>query len=166
MSAARTPLWFSEGVAQLLERGLDARRAPLSEQRRGWGRAIALTDLTSSFPHWGAKAERAYLQSEAMIWFLYDELGRADFLELLSALHRPGVRFEHVFESTCGYSVTEFESRFLDKSQFSRWWHELFRDSSLLGFTGVLLAFAAFRNRRKQKARLAHLRESEEQELE
>ena len=166
LSRAQTPLWFSEGVAQLLERGLDAKRPPLTKQQRGWGRAIALTELTDRFPHWGAKAERAYAQSEAMVWFLYDERGRVDFIKFLSALHNPDARFETAFEHAYGYTVQEFEGRFLEKSQFARWWHELFRDSTLLGFAGLLLIVAAVRSRRKQRQKLARLRDIEELEQE
>ena len=166
LSKAKAPLWFREGLAQLLERGIDATRPPLSQQMRGWGQAIPIDSLTEHFPHWGAKAERAYAQSEAMVRFLYDEMNREGFLAFVGAMQLGSVPFETLLRQRYGYSSAQFEERFLAKAQFNRWWHELFRDSTLLGMAGILLAFAAVRSRRRQRVRLNEMRRDEFMELE
>lgn len=158
LAASKTPLWFSEGVAQLLERGIKLQRPPLSQQRRGWGEAIALSELTNRFPHWGSQAQRAYAQSEAMVWYLYDEVGHERFVKLLAELQAQSASFNEAFQTAYGGTIDEFESRFLETSQFNQWWHELFRDYTLLGFAGILLAIAGIRSRLQQRKRLTAMK--------
>ena len=81
--SSEVPAWFSEGVAQMFEQGLNGDRRDTLNHSRLRGPPIALEDLTHRFPHHGARAQHAYVQAEQMTWFIHDELGRDLFRALI-----------------------------------------------------------------------------------
>jgi hypothetical protein len=158
----QVPAWFSEGVAQMLERGFGAgRSAPDIEfQRRG--NPLSLVELTLSFPDHGGRAQRAYAQAEAMTWFIRDELGTDRFDALIKRLNLDTQTFPQVFEQTLGYDLETFEFKFSDTMQVQRWWHELFRETTLFTMMGLLLVVGAVRKRRQMFEQLKKLRRQED----
>ncbi len=161
-SRSKVPIWFSEGLAQMLERGLGAVRSRPDAALQQRGTPLSLRNLTERFPNHGARAQRAYVQAEAMTWFIRDEIGGARFNHLIKTLHQDEAPFEAVFETIVGYGLDTFESKFVDAVQVQRWWHELFRETTLFTLTGLLLVFGGIRRRRQMFTQLRQLRRKEE----
>ena len=158
----QVPVWFSEGVAQMLERGFDASRSAPNIELQRRGAPLSLSELTVRFPDHGARAQRAYAQAEAMTWFIRDELGSDRFDALIEDLNVGSQTFPQVFEQTLGYGLETFEVKFSDTMQVQRWWHELFRETTLFTMMGLLLAVGAVRRRRQMFAQLNKLRRQED----
>ncbi len=159
---SQVPVWFSEGLAQMLERGLGAVRGRPDVELQQRGIPLSLADLTNRFPNHNARAQRAYVQAEAMTWFIRDEVGAARFNELIKTLHQDRHPFKTVVEAALGYGLDTFESKFVEAVQVQRWWHELFRETTLFTITGLLLVFGGIKRRRQMFAQLRKLRRQEE----
>jgi hypothetical protein len=159
---SKVPVWFSEGIAQMLERGFEAVRGAPDIERQRRGQPLSLTDLTARFPNHGARAQRAYAQAEAMTWFIRDELGADKFDGFIKTLNVDGRPFSEVFKQTLGYDLRVFETKFIKTMQVERWWHELFRETTLFTIMGGLLVVGGVRRRRQMFAQLKKLRRQED----
>jgi len=156
------PLWFHEGVAQVLCGRLFAGSRQEFLAAAAAGTLFPFEQLDRSFPDEGAAVPVAYAQSESFVQFLdrrYPPVPEA----VLAAMNR-GLSFPEAFREVIGEDVPSAEAQWrkdLSKGPplFAAW----FQDNPellivlLLAIGGVLLALAFFIVRRRRKDALDHL---------
>jgi tetratricopeptide (TPR) repeat protein len=101
------PIWFHEGVAQLME-GATADRRRLAQLRQK-DQIIALTNLEDSFMGLSnTAAEVAYLQSLSVVEYFVAQSGKSALRNLLDLMAK-NYNFENAFRTVTRRTVSEFE---------------------------------------------------------
>jgi hypothetical protein len=151
----RVPLWFEEGLAQVLgARILRVSDARL-EMAAAAGRLLPLEALEETFPRGRSTAGMAYAQSESVVRMLIDE-GGIESIHLLLDRTRDSGSFTDALSDTFDVTVADLEAdwrKWLDRDGrpwwidvlLANWWTFLFFSASLL----VIVAWA--RARRKKQ---------------
>lgn len=151
------PLWFHEGVAQWAAQNLFYGTRDEFLAAAAAGRLFPLSRIEKTWPLDGHAANVAYAQSEDFIAFLEREHPQA--VQRILAYTARGIPFSEAFSESCGASLSEKESAWLetldDKSGLLvRWLQD--NPSMLwvliLGGGGVLLFLAWLRYRARRRA--------------
>jgi hypothetical protein len=153
---ARVPLWFEEGLAQVIGGRVNRSDTAQLAVAAGLGRLIPLSSLETSFPESGAAAGLAYAQGESVLAYLVKHYGRDGLHRLLDSIGETG-SLEAALWRDLGFGKAELEERWKGwlAEEEDPWWVVLLTGSiiSILLFVASLLVVAAFlRVRRRAKA--------------
>ena len=163
-AGARTPRWFSEGVAILQSEGSSHHRSPSI----WWASLIDDIQPLSDIAHYpkGAKAaEQAYAQAADFSAFLIEREGWAGVRFLLANL-KSGETFDAAFRQAYGVRSETLEKEW--RAQLfggMGWLMQVTSDAMWLGLAAVLCIAGFFLVRRRKKKRLKEM-EAEEKHLE
>ncbi|MHC4861611.1 MAG: peptidase MA family metallohydrolase [Planctomycetota bacterium] len=153
---ARLPLWFEEGLAQVIGGRVNRSDAAQVAVAEDLGALIPLEELERSFPVRGAVASLAYAQGESVVAFIVDAYGRAGLHRLLTAVRDTG-SLDAALRRVHGFGVRDLERRWKEwlAEEEDPWWFVLLTGSTItiLLFVASLLVVAAFlRARRRARA--------------
>lgn len=158
---ARTPRWFTEGYAQWAAGEWDLDSAWRLRLALAGDRAPPLDSLTLDWPVAEADARLAYLLSASAMAYLVDRSGERGLRVLLERWRETG-DFEGAFRSTYGLTIGQFEEgwRRYVKQRFG--WAVIFAQSLFFwGIAALVLIVLFVIRRRRDRARMARLRETE-----
>jgi len=153
---SRVPLWFEEGLAQVLGSRLnrsDLDRLPIAAKA---GNLIPLAEISERFPQSASAAALSYAQGESVVLFLIDEHGIGGLRDLLDAIGKRG-SLDAAVRADLGIAggVGELEDDWREWLVSGRpWWLALF-GSAFLPFlffiASVLAILAAIRAIRRKR---------------
>jgi hypothetical protein len=151
----RVPLWFEEGLAQVLGAPILGTGLAHLKVAEAAGRLPSLASLTVRFPPERSKAALAYSQSESVVRYLIERHGLDELLELLDRTRRTG-SFEEALSATYGLTPGELASEWRKwlRGTGRPWWLEMIlsRFVPFLLFAASLLVIIGFlRARRRQR---------------
>lgn len=154
LGGARVPLWFEEGLAQVLGGRVnrsDLDRLPVAAAS---DRLIPLAEISRSFPRDGDGAALAYAQGESVVTYLMTDPTGPGLVALLDDVRDTG-SFEAGLELWGGKTPAELEEEWRDWLESSEpWWVPLLLSAfiPLLFFAvSVLAAVGYFVIRRRRR---------------
>ena len=145
--AGWVPRWFDEGVAMRL-----SGYSRLSDRLAMLGRGpVHLSELTDAFPQQAARAQQAYLESEAAVRRLMLEAPLAPLLDRLAA----GAEFDSAFAAVYGTTRQQFtDDVYAEVSRRWRYLSALGGGVSLFGIMTLLFLVGVARQRARTRRRL------------
>jgi hypothetical protein len=160
---ARLPLWFEEGLAQLVGGRInrsDLARLPIAAAA---GTLIPLDELRNSFPTDRSRAALAYAEGESVVELFLSRHGMAGLHRLLDDMTQTG-SFEASLQGSFGTSAERLEDEWKVwlAEEEEPWWLAILRGAFVpfLFFVVSLLAIVAFvRLRRRRREEYAELPE-------
>jgi len=156
--AAKTPLWFKEGLAIHQSEGFSLERGWLLTEAATVGRLLPLGHLGRGFPRGSARAGVAYAQAVHFVGYLKSEYGEARFVALIDAL-REGQPFEKAVETEMGETLASIERAWRNRLEVRWGWLPIISGSGALwGLASVLLVLGWRRRRRQRSIRLKAMR--------
>lgn len=161
LGPARTPRWFTEGYAQYAagewswESAWRLRIAFVSDG------APPLDSLTLEWPVGETDARIAYLLSASAVSYLVQLSGERG-LRIMLERWQESASFDAAFRSTYGLTPGQFEDDWRRHVKRAFGWTVILGHSAVFWFlAGILLIVLVFIRRRRDRARLAHLRATE-----
>jgi len=151
----RVPLWFEEGLAQVLGARILAVDLAQLKMAGAAGRLFTLSSLTNRFPEDRSMAGLAYAQSESLVNLLIERGGVDRLRGLLDRIRETG-NFEQSLREIYRRSTAELEAEWiaLIRHEGRPWWLEAILANLVpfLLFVSSLLAIAAYvRVRRRRR---------------
>ena len=161
LGGRRPPRWFSEGFAMYQAREWSLERASALAYAAVSNSLIPLSRLEDCFPTDLARARLAYDQSKEFIAFIISEYGRQALHRIVSEL-MAGRDIKAAVKLATGKPFSVVEDEWLAAIRLHYNWIPLLTASSTLWLLITLLAVMAYiRYRRRKRARIAAMEESE-----
>jgi hypothetical protein len=148
----RVPRWFDEVMALVSSTEFSFERFRILAQIGLSGKFIPFEKIDQGFPFNNQLAQLAYLQSQDMVGFLMEELGREKFQQLLDRVAN-GEDFYHALEALSGLSFSELENKWSHGLKYRYGLALAIGGSGSLWFIITLLFLMAYVSK-KRKARM------------
>jgi LPXTG-motif cell wall-anchored protein len=161
-NGARTPRWFSEGVAILQSEGSSFHR----KQSIWWASLIdhisPLSEI-EKYPEGAKSAEQAYAQAADFTAFLIEKKGWNSIRYLLNAIGA-GEPFKDAFRQSYGADVTVLEKKWHEQLFGGMGWLiHVTGDGMWLGIGALICIAGYFLVRKRKNTRLREMEEEEKQ---
>jgi hypothetical protein len=152
IGGARVPLWFEEGLAQVLGGRINRADRDLVPTAAATGRLIPLADLARRFPEEGSRAALAYAQGESAATWLIETYGLPDLLDRV----RVRGSLEAALRQDFGTSFADVEEAWRGTLRERGWWLPLLGRYAipLLLFIASLLVIVGFLKARRRGRRI------------
>lgn len=159
---AKTPRWFSEGVAILQSEGSSFHRS----QSIWWASLVddirPLSEI-EKYPEGAKSAEQAYAQAADFTAFLIEREGWNGIRYLLAAI-KDGDSFDDAFRQSYGMNVAHLEKKWREQLFGGMGWlMHVTGDGVWLGAGALICVVGFFMVRRRKKLRLKEMEEEEKQ---
>ena len=157
---AKTPRWFSEGVAILQSEGSPWRRSS-SIWWASLVNNIQPLSAIENYPEGAKAAEQAYAQAADFTAFLIDRAGWGGIRHLLSGIKK-GETFDEAFFQAFGVNSRYLEKKWRDQLFGGMGWlMHVTGDATWLGLGALLCIAGYFLMRRRKNRRLKEMEEEE-----
>lgn len=148
----RVPRWFDEGLAVVFSAEFSFEKFRILAQIGLSGKFIPFEKIDHSFPFNSQLAQLAYLQSQDMVGFLMEDLGREKFQQLLDRV-ADGEDFFKALKELSGLSFSELENKWSHRLKYRYGLALALGGSGSLWFIITLLFLMAYVSK-KRKARM------------
>ena len=158
---ARVPRWFTEGYATWSAGQLDMDAGWQLRLALATGRAPALDSLTLDWPLLASDARIAYLLSASAMEYLYS-LGRPETLDRFFDAWAASGDFEASLRDVYVLSSPQFERLWRAHVKRRFGWLQVLAQTAFIWVIATILVVALFiKRRRRDRARMAQLRDAE-----
>jgi hypothetical protein len=161
LGGLRSPVWFTEGYATWAAGQLDAEAGWLLRLAFVTGRAPPLDSLALGWPAGAIDARVAYLLSASAVEFLHRG-GGDRVMRIFMERWRSSGSFETALFEVYGYGLAQFESVWSkDVRRRYGWLRFLAQSTVVWTIIGIIVIALFIIRRRRDRRRLARLRETE-----